>query len=196
MGLSLTIGVAVGALAALGPRLVDSVVMRIVDGLLAFPWLLLLIILAAIFSTGAMTLVLLLGCTGWMGTARLIRSELLSLRERDFVTAARGLGASQWRILSRHLLPNALTPVMIQAMIGVGNLILFESTLSFLGFGIQPPDPSWGNMIAESRHTMTIAWWEGFFPGIALVATVLSLHLLTDGLRDWLDPRSASRQEG
>ncbi len=194
MGLSLTIGVAVGAVAALGPRLLDSVVMRIVDGLLAFPWLLLLIILAAVFSTGPMTLVLLLGCTTWMGTARLIRSELLSLRQRDFVAAARGLGASQWRILWRHLLPNALTPVMIQAVLGVGSLILFESTLSFLGFGIQPPNPSWGNMIAESRHTMIAAWWEGFFPGIVLVGTVTSLHLVTDGLRDWLDPRSGSRR--
>ena len=193
MTLSLVIGVAVGALAALGPRLVDSLLMRFVDGLIAFPWLLLLIVLAALFTTGRWALVVLLGCTAWMGIARLMRAELLSLKERDFVIAARGLGAPPWRIFLRHLLPNALTPVLVQSVLLVGNLILFESTLSFLGFGVQPPYPSWGNMIAESRHFMSTAWWGGVFPGLALVGTVIALNLVTDGLRDLLDPRRTAR---
>lgn len=189
MALSLVIGIAVGALAAHGPRFLDTLVMRFVDGLLAFPWLLLLIFLAAFFTTGPWTLVVILGGTTWMGIARLVRAELLSLSERDFVVAVRGLGVSPWRIFLRHLLPNALTPVLVQAVLQVGNLILFESTLSFLGFGVPKPYATWGNMIAGSRSSMALGWWEGIFPGLALIGTVIALNLATDGLRDYLDPR-------
>jgi peptide/nickel transport system permease protein len=189
VAIALVIGVTVGALAALGPRLVDAVLMRVVDGILAFPALLVLILLVAFFATGTGTLIVLLGCVAWLGIARLTRAELLSLRERDFVIAARGLGASPWRVFFRHLLPNAFPPVLLQAVLIVGGLILTESTLSFLGFGVQPPAPSWGNMIADGRHHLTRAWWEGVFPGLALVGTVIALNVATDGLRDLLDPR-------
>lgn len=195
---ALLIGVTVGALAALGPRLVDTLLMRVVDGLLAFPSLLVLIVLAAFFATGTKTLIVLMGCLAWMGIARLMRAEILSLRQRDFVVAARGLGATPWHIFFRHLLPNAFPPVLLQAVLMVGSLILAESTLSFLGFGVTPPQPSWGNMIAESRHQMSTAWWVGVFPGLALVGTVIVLNLATDSLRDRLDPRrsGAGAQQG
>lgn len=198
VALSLVIGGTVGASAALGPRLVDTLLMRVVDGLLAFPALLVLIVVAALFATGTMTLIVLMGCLTWMGIARLMRAELLSLRQRDFVHAARGLGATPWRIFFSHLLPNAFPPVLLQAVLMVGGLILAESTLSFLGFGVSPPQPSWGNMIAESRHQMSTAWWVGVFPGLALAGTVIVLNLATDALRDRLDPRQsgAAAQRG
>lgn len=188
--LALGIGVAVGALAALGPKWLDAVLMRTVDALLAFPWLLLIIILAALYAPSPWTLIALLGCSTWMGISRLMRAELTSLREREFVMAARGLGASPWRVFRRHLLPNAMTPILVYAVLQTGNLILIESTLSFLGFGIPKPYATWGNMINESRPFMTQAWWEGGFPGLALVATVVALNLATDALRDRLDPRN------
>lgn len=189
VALSLAIGVTIGALAALGPKALDVLLMRLVDGLLAFPILLVLIVLAAFYTPTKWTLVLLLGSTTWMGIARMMRAELRSLRTRDFVIAAQGLGASPWRVFSRHLLPNAMMPVLVQAVLQVGGLILAESTLSFLGFGVPKPYATWGNMIDESRPHMATAWWEGIFPGLALIATVIALNLLTDGLRDYLDPR-------
>lgn len=191
MSLSLAIGVTVGALAALGPKFLDPLLMRLVDGLLAFPLLLLLVVLAAFFTPTRWSIILLLGSTTWMGIARLTRAELRSLETRDFVIAARGLGASPWRVFYRHLLPNAMMPVMVQAVLQVGSLIVSESTLSFLGFGVPRPFATWGNMINESRPYMATAWWEGIFPGIALIVTVIALNLLTDGLRDHLDPRRA-----
>lgn len=194
VALSLTIGVSVGAAAALGPRMLDSLLMRLVDGLFAFPALLLLIILAAFYSPNRWSLVVFLGCTSWMGIARLMRSEVLSLRERDFVLAAHGIGASPWRIFGRHILPNAITPIMVQAVLMVGSLILLESTLSFLGFGIPKPYATWGNMIAESRPHLATAWWVGIFPGLALGSMVITLNLATDALRDVLDPRHEPRK--
>lgn len=189
VALSLAIGVTVGALAALGPKVLEAVLMRVVDGLLAFPAILLLIVLAAFFTPTQWTLVLLIGSTSWMGVARLMRAELRSLKTRDFVIAAHGLGASPWRVFYRHLLPNAMMPILVQAVLQVGALIIAESTLSFLGFGVPKPHATWGNMIAESRPHMATAWWEGIFPGLALIGTVIALNLLTDGLRDHLDPR-------
>ncbi|MCP4654434.1 MAG: ABC transporter permease [bacterium] len=194
--LALTIGVAVGALAALGGRFVDSLLMRIVDGLITFPWLILLIALAAIFPTGKWTLSLLLGGTAWMGISRLVRAEILSLKERDFIVAARGLGAGPLRIFFRHLLPNALTPILVYATLMIGGLILVEASLSFLGYGVQAPDPSWGNMIADGRNSMGVAWWIGIFPGLAIVVTVIALSLVADALRDVLDPRRYGSENG
>lgn len=192
VAIALVIGCTVGALAALGPRLVDAFLMRVVDGMLAFPWILVLIVLVAFFAAGTRTLTVMMGCLAWMGIARLMRAELMSLKQRDFVVAARGLGASPWRVFFRHLLPNAFAPVLLQAVLIVGGLILAESTLSFLGFGVQPPEPSWGNMIAEGRHHLSRAWWAGLFPGLALVGTVIALNVAADGLRDLLDPRRVS----
>ena len=188
--LSLTVGVAVGSIAALGGRLVDMVVMRGVDAILAFPWLFLMMGLAAFLGPGTWKTVAILGFTAWTGISRLTRAELLGLKDREFAVAARAIGEHPLRILWRHLLPNAFTPVLIQATLLIGNLILLESSLSFLGMGIQPPTPSWGNLIAEGRDILGQAWWVSAFPGAAIAVTVIAFNLLADGLRDRLDPRS------
>jgi peptide/nickel transport system permease protein len=189
--LALTLGVALGSAAALGGRLADAVIMRGVDALLAFPWLFLIIALAAFFRPDTVAVVALLGCTSWMGISRLTRAELLSLRNREFAVAARAMGQHPLAILWRHLLPNAFTPVLIQATLLVGVLIILESSLSFLGLGIQPPTPSWGNLIAEGQ-----AWWIVTFPGAAIAVTVIAFNLLADGLRDALDPRQGGGSGG
>jgi peptide/nickel transport system permease protein len=187
--LALTLGVAVGSAAATGGRLVDAVLMRGVDALLAFPWTFLLVALAALLHPGLVAIVVILGSTGWMTISRLTRAEILGLRQRDFVTAARAMGQHPLAILWRHLLPNALTPVLIRTALQIGNLILLESSLSFLGMGIQPPLASWGNLIAEGREALLQSWWMATFPGAALAVTVIAFNLLADGLRDLLDPR-------
>jgi peptide/nickel transport system permease protein len=189
--MALTLGVTVGSAAALGGPLVDAILMRIVDALLAFPWLFLMILLAALFSPGTWTMVLVLGAGSWTTISRLTRAELLGLKRREFVLAAESIGQTPWKILLRHLLPNALTPVMIRATLLIGNLILLESSLSFLGLGIQPPTPSWGNMISEGREVLGQAWWVSAFPGAALALTVIAFNLVADGLRDALDPKGA-----
>ena len=132
---------------------------------------------------------IIIGLTGWMGVARLVRAEFLSLRERDFVLAAKGLGASDMRIIFRHILPNAISPVLVSATLGVAGAILTESALSFLGIGVQPPTPSWGNMLIAGKQTLGTAWWLSVFPGLAILVTVLGYNLLGEGLRDILDPR-------
>jgi peptide/nickel transport system permease protein len=188
--LALTLGVAAGSAAALGGRFLDAVLMRLVDAFLAFPWIFLIVTLAALFSPGIGPLVLILGGTGWMTISRLIRAEILGLKQREFVLAARVLGQPPFAIFRRHLLPNAFTPVLIQATLLIGNVILAESSLSFLGFGVQPPMPSWGNMVAEggSPSALFSSWWIALFPGAAIALTVIALNLCGDGLRDALDP--------
>jgi len=189
VSLATLIGVVVGAVAALGPRWLDSLLMRLVDGLLAFPWIFLIITLSILFPASIRALVLLLGVTTWMGVSRIARAEFLALMNREFIHAARGLGADPRRIFFHHLLPNILPTLLVAAPLRIGSVILVESSLSFLGMGIQPPEPSWGNMIAEGREAITSAWWVPVFPALALVATMLSLNLMSDGLRDWLDPQ-------
>jgi peptide/nickel transport system permease protein len=189
MALALTLGIALGAAAALGGRLLDALVMRGVDALLSFPWLFLMLALSALLRPGPVATVAILGFTAWMGISRLMRAELLSLQHREFVVAARAIGQRPLAIFWRHLLPNAFTPVLIQATLLIGTLILVESSLSFLGMGIQPPIPSWGNLIAEGRPVLLQAWWVATFPGAAIAVTVIAFNLLADGLRDWLDPR-------
>lgn len=190
MLLALTLGVAIGSLAALGGRIADAVLMRSVDALLAFPWLFLLLALAMFLGPSPRMTVVMLGATAWTTISRLIRSEILGLREREFVLAARAMGQHPLIIFWRHLLPNAFTPVLIQATLLVSSLILAESSLSFLGMGIQPPTPSWGNLIADGNDVLLQAWWISVFPGAALAVTVIAFNLLADGLRDRLDPRS------
>jgi peptide/nickel transport system permease protein len=190
VGLALTVGLLVGALAGAGPRLLDAVLMRGVDALLAFPWLFLVLALTVLFRPSATLVVLVLGATSWMPISRLVRAEILSLKQREFILAARGLGLHPARILFRHLLPNALSPVLVQATLAVGNVILAESALSFLGFGVQPPTPSWGNIVADGRDVLLTAWWISTFPGLAIVLAVLAFNLLGDRLRDLLDPRT------
>ena len=189
VALAISIGVTVGALAALGGRFLDSLLMRCVDGLLTIPWTFLLIALTALFRTDTRVLVLLLGGTVWPTISRLTRAELMSLKERDFVQAARGLGLSETRVFFRHMLPNTLTPLMVSATLMVGNLILAEAALSYLGFGVQPPQASWGNMIADGEGVLLSYWWVSGFPAAILVVTVIAINLVGDGLRDVLDPR-------
>ncbi|MFP5288324.1 MAG: ABC transporter permease, partial [Thermoanaerobaculia bacterium] len=188
--LALTLGIAFGSLAALGGRLVDSLVMRSVDALLSFPSLFLIITLSALLRPGTLTVIGILGFFSWTSISRLIRAEILGLRNREFVLAARAAGQHPLAILWRHLLPNAFTPVLIHSVLLIGNLILAESSLSFLGLGIQPPVPSWGNLISEGRESLVNAWWIATFPGAAIALTVVAFNLLGDGLRDALDPRS------
>ncbi|MEM7353488.1 MAG: ABC transporter permease [Acidobacteriota bacterium] len=191
--LALTIGVTVGALAALGGRWLDNLLMRFVDGMLTIPWIFLLIALTALFVTDTWMLILLLGGTVWPTISRLTRAELMGLRNRDFVLAARGLGLTEVGILFRHMLPNAMTPLMVSATLTVGNLILVESSLSFIGFGVQPPNASWGNMIADGQGVLLTQWWVAGFPTAALVITVVAINLVGEGLRDVLDPRNAQQ---
>ncbi|HEV7517037.1 MAG TPA: ABC transporter permease, partial [Thermoanaerobaculia bacterium] len=187
--MALVIGILVGLVAAYAGGGIDALLMRTVDALLAFPWLFLLILLAALFRPAGGFVVLFLSATSWMEVSRLARSEIRSLAEREFVLAARALGGRPLAILWHHLLPNALTPVLVQATLLLGNLILVESALSFLGLGIGPPTPSWGNMIADGSDTLATAWWVAVFPGAAIAVTVLAVNLLGEGLRDVLDPR-------
>lgn len=190
VAISLTLGVAVGSLAALGGRLVDSVLMRVVDALLSFPVLFLLVSLSALLRPGTWTVIGILGSLSWMTMSRIARAEILGLRHREFVLAARAAGQHPLAILWRHLLPNAFTPVLVHTILMIGNLIMVESSLSFLGMGIQPPTPSWGNMISEGRESLVNAWWIATFPGAAIALAVIAFNLLGDGLRDALDPRS------
>jgi peptide/nickel transport system permease protein len=189
VALALTLGVAVGSAAALGGRWIDALLMRGVDALLAFPWMFLMLALAAFFRPGPVAVAGLLGATAWMAISRLTRAELLGLKSREFAVAARAMGQHPLAILWRHLLPNALTPVVIKATLMIGDLILLEASLSFLGLGIQPPTPSWGNLISEGQDVLVQAWWIATFPGAALAVTVIAFNLLADGLRDALDPR-------
>ncbi len=184
--LALTLGTLVGAVAATGGRFLDQALMRAVDGLLCFPHLALVLLLAALYRPDTTLLVLLIGGTGWMGLARLVRAELLRLRQEPFALAAAATGRSSVGILLRHLLPNATTPLLVDASLRVGASILVESALSFLGLGVQPPQPSWGSMIADGQAHLTTAWWIAAFPGLMVVAAVIGASLLADGLSDRL----------
>ena len=180
------VGTLVGAIAAWRGGLADALSMAIADALLSVPRLVLLLVCASLWRPGLTTVVIVLIATGWMGVARLVRSEVLGVRAQPYVDAATALGAGSWRVLLRHALPNALGPAIVAATLGVGNAILLESGLSFLGLGIQPPAPSWGNMIAGGRDLIVAAPWVAIAPGLALVATVLACTLLGDSLRDRL----------
>jgi peptide/nickel transport system permease protein len=196
VAIALTLGILVGAVAGAGPRWLDTVLMRGVDALLAFPWLFLVLALTALFRPSTTLVTLVLGLTSWMSVSRLVRAEILPQKEREFVLAARGLGLHPARILFRHLIPNALNPVMVTAALSTGDVILAESALSFLGVGIQAPTPSWGNIVADGRVVLVTAWWVSLFPGIAIVVSVLAFNLLGDRLRDALDPRMRGRTAG
>jgi peptide/nickel transport system permease protein len=189
VGISVTIGTLLGAVAGYVGGVVDATIMRFVDMMVSFPQLILLITLVAIFEPSIFLIIAVLGLTSWPSTARIVRGETLSLREREFVQAAKALGYSQRRIILRHVIPNALAPVIVAATLGIGQTIVLEAGLSFLSLGVQPPTPSWGTMVADGRLVLMEAWWLSTFPGLAIVITVLSFNLVGDGLRDALDPR-------
>lgn len=189
VGIATLIGILLGALAGYYGGWIDSVIMRFVDVMLCFPSFFLILAVIAFLEPSIWNIMIIIGLTGWMGVARLVRAEFLSLRERDFVQAARALGASDGRVIFRHILPNALSPVLVSATLGVAGAILTESALSFLGIGVQPPTPSWGNMLIAGKQTLGTAWWLSAFPGLAILLTVLGYNLLGEGIRDALDPR-------
>lgn len=189
VGIATLIGIVLGALAGYYGRWIDALIMRFVDIMLCFPSFFLILAVIAFLEPSIWNIMIIIGLTGWMGVARLVRAEFLSLRERDFVLAARALGARDSRIIFRHILPNALSPVLVSATLGVAGAILTESALSFLGIGVQPPTPSWGNMLISGKQTLGTAWWLSVFPGLAILITVLGYNLLGEGIRDALDPR-------
>jgi peptide/nickel transport system permease protein len=193
--ISLLIGIIIGSLAGYFGGWMDNALMRLTDTFFAFPSILLAIVILATFrQPGLWALFIALGFTGWTGIARVIRGQILSLKEQEFVMAARSIGCSHLRIILRHLLPNCLAPIIVLGTLAVAENILSEAGLSFLGIGIQPPTPSWGNMLAEARgNLMDMPWW-GVFPGLALAFTVLGFNLFGDGLRDILDPRLKIRK--
>jgi peptide/nickel transport system permease protein len=190
MLVAISIGVVVGGLAGYFGRLLDAVLMRVTDGLLAIPTFFLALIVVAVFRPTFLNLILVIGGTSWMTAARVVRSEVLRFRARDFVLAARALGAGDARILWRHVLPNVLSPVIVAATLGIGHVIVLEAGLSYLGFGVQQPTPSWGNIIRDAEGAVGSLWWISLFPGLAIVATVMAFNVVGDGLRDALDPRA------
>jgi peptide/nickel transport system permease protein len=190
MLIAVVVGSVVGAIAGYVRRWVDAVLMRIVDIGLAMPRIFVLLVVVALWEHISVTLlVLLIGLTSWFGTSRLVRAEVLSLREREFAAAARALGAGPGRIIFRHVLPNAAAPIIVSAALGIGNVMLLEAGLSFLGFGVPSPTSSWGNMIADAWPKMMVAPWAALFPGLAISLVVMASNAVGDALRDALDPR-------
>jgi peptide/nickel transport system permease protein len=189
MGIAICVGAVAGLVTGYYGGLLDAVVMRFVDVMLCFPTIMLILAVIALLEPSIWYIMIIIGLTGWMGVARLVRSEVLSLREREFVLAARAMGASDPRIIFRHILPNALSSLLVAGTLGVAGAILTESTLSYLGLGVQPPTPSWGNILTAGKEYLEFAWWLSLFPGLAIMVTVLSYYLLGEGIRDALDPR-------
>lgn len=189
-------GTLVGLAAGLGPAPLDRALMALTDLFLAFPRIFLILLLVSLLAPSLPLVMVVIGLTGWMGVARLVRAETLSLKERDFVAAARGLGLSGFRLASRHILPNVLPTIVVAATLRVGNTILLESFLSFLGLGAQEPTVSWGAMIEHGRAHLLDGWWLATFPGLAIAVTVIGYNLLGDGLREALDPRSLTQGSG
>ncbi len=189
VGIAVLVGTIIGLVSAYYGGWIDSIFMRFVDIMLCFPTFFLILAVIAMLEPSIWYIMIIIGLTGWMGVARLVRAEVLSIRERDYIMAAKALGASDFRIIFRHVLPNALSPVLVSATLGVAGAILTESALSFLGIGVQPPTPSWGNILSAGKDYIEFAWWLSLFPGLAILVTVLSYNLLGEGIRDALDPR-------
>jgi peptide/nickel transport system permease protein len=190
--ISVTLGTLIGAVAGYFGGKIDAALMRFTDMVLAFPRLVLLIMIVALFEPSLTVIIAVLGLTQWPGTTRIVRGDVLSLREREFIHAARALGMGRARIILRHLVPNVMAPVIVTATLGIGNTIVLEAGLAFLGLGIQPPTPTWGSMVADGRDNLIGAWWVATFPGLTIVTVVLAFNLVGDGLRDALDPRLRS----
>jgi peptide/nickel transport system permease protein len=188
VGISALLGSALGLLAGYVGGRVGTGIMRLADVQLAFPFLLLAVAVVAVIGTGLLNVVLILGIAGWAGFARVVRAQVLSVKEREYVEAVRAIGAGQSKIVLRHIVPNVLTPVIVLATATVANNVIVEASLTFLGLGVQPTIPSWGSMLADARDYLAVAWWMGIFPGLALMLTVLTINLLGDWLRDYLDP--------
>jgi len=189
VGIATLIGIALGAAAGYHGGTIDALVMRLVDLMLVFPRLFLLLAVLAFLRPSIWTIMAVIGLTGWMSVARLVRAEFLSLKEREFVLWSQSIGASSFRTIWRHILPNAIGPVLVAMTLGIPAAILTESGLSFLGLGVQPPHATWGNILNEGKDAIEIGWWLTAHPGLAILVTVLSYNLLGEGIRDALDPR-------
>jgi len=189
VGIAVLIGVFLGAAAGYYGGKLDMALMRFVDLMLCFPTIFLILAVIALLEPSILNIMVVIGLTSWMGIARLVRAQVLTLKERDFVAAAKVMGAKDSWIIFRHLIPNAIGPVLVSATLGVGGAILIESALSFLGIGVQPPTPSWGNILMDGRATLGIAWWLTVFPGLFILFTVLSYNIIGEALRDLLEPR-------
>ncbi|MCK5393499.1 MAG: ABC transporter permease, partial [Candidatus Omnitrophica bacterium] len=184
VGISTLIGIILGALSGYYGGWMEIGLMRFVDIMLCIPTFFLILAVIAFIGPSIWNIMIVIGLTSWMGVARLVRAEFLSLKEREFVQAARCIGAGDLRIIFRHILPNALAPVFVSVVLGIAGAILVESSLSFLGIGIQPPIPSWGNILTAGKENLEIAWWLSVFPGLGILITVLSYYLLGEGIRD------------
>ncbi|HET6349358.1 MAG TPA: ABC transporter permease [Candidatus Krumholzibacteria bacterium] len=192
VGLGTLLGVLIGTAAGTAGRRTDDVLMRVVDGMLSFPRILLLLMVAALAAPGVWTLGISLAATGWMGIARIVRGEVRRMREREFVDAAIASGVGKMGLVWRHLLPNTVGPVVVAATLNAGTVILLESSLSFLGFGVQPPTPSWGAMVFEGRDALHTAWWVSAWPALAITLAAAAFNLVGDGLRDAFNARASS----
>ncbi|MBI4829670.1 MAG: ABC transporter permease [Nitrospinae bacterium] len=189
VSIAIVTGAVVGAAAGYAGGWVDGLLMRFVDLMLTIPSFFLILAVIAFLEPSIYNIMIVIGATGWMGVARLVRAEFLALREREFVLAARALGVGSASIVFRHILPNAMAPILVSATLGVGSAILTESSLSFLGIGVRPPTPSWGNILTLGKDYIEFAWWLSVFPGLAILITVMGYNLLGEGIRDALDPR-------
>jgi len=192
-GIAIVIGTILGAVAGYYGGWVDDLIMRFVDIMLCFPTFFLILAVIALLEPSIWNIMIIIGITGWMGITRLVRADFISLKQRDFILAARVIGASDLRIIFVHMLPNAMASVLVAATLGVAGAILTESALSFLGIGVQPPTPSWGNILTAGKDNIDIAWWLSLYPGLAILLTVLGYNLLGEGIRDSLDPRLRRR---
>lgn len=189
VGIAVLIGVLLGTAAGYHGGIVDNLIMRLVDLMLVFPRFFLLLAVLAFLKPSIWTIMTVIGLTGWMGVARLVRAEFLTLREREFVIWSESVGAGALRIIFRHILPNAIAPILVAMTLGIPAAILTEAGLSFLGLGVQPPYATWGNILNDGRDYIEIAWWMTLYPGLAILITVLSYNLMGEGIRDALDPR-------
>ena len=189
VGIAAVIGIILGSVAGYHGGFADAVIMRVVDLMLVFPRFFLLLAVLAFLQPSIWTIMAVIGVTGWMGVARLVRAEFLTLKEREFVIWSESVGASASRVIFRHILPNAMAPVLVAMTLGIPAAILTESGLSFLGLGVQPPYATWGNILNDGKDSIEIAWWMTVYPGLAILVTVLSYNLLGEGIRDALDPR-------
>lgn len=191
VGIAVLLGTIIGLAAGYRGGWLDTLLMRLTDVMLCFPAFFLILAVIAFLTPSIWIIMAVIGLTGWMGVARLVRAEVLAIREMEYILAARCIGCSDLRIVLRHVLPNALSPVLVAATLGVAGAILTESALSFLGLGVLPPTPSWGNILTSGKDYIEFAWWLSLFPGLAILITVLAYNLLGEGIRDALDPRTA-----
>lgn len=189
VGIATLIGIMVGALSGYSGGIVDELIMRFVDLMMCFPTFFLILAVIALLEPSIWNIMIVIGLTNWMGIARLVRAEIMSIKNKEYVLAAKAMGFPNRRIIFGHVLPNSLSPVYVVATLGIGGAILTESALSFLGIGVQPPTPSWGNILTQAKDNIEVAWWLSLYPGLAIFLTVMGYNLLGEGLRDIFDPR-------